>query len=322
MQQQSADTNQEIELNQIKEKLNQGASNFSYSIYKGIMYLKRKWIALSVVFVLCLSGGLFLDSLPGKYNHLVIVMPNFMSTDYLYQKTELFNSKIKENDTAFFAKLGVARKKLKNISMEPITDVYQFVKYNSDNFEMLKLISENNDIEKVLKDEVTAKNYPYHLITITTAGKISKNQVIEPLMLEYENSAYFKAIQKLAIQNNETKIVENTQTLNQVNNILNAFGKGSTSASAVYINENSQINEILLSKSALITEQGNRQIERLTNDKIAKVVSITPNIKSKSSLNGSYFLVLPLVGIIGFLLFGLLSAFLAKNKARFLAERK
>lgn len=320
MQQQPLESNQEVDLNQIKQKVSSGVADFSYAIYKTLVYFKRRWKSILVILILGMSGGLYLDSLPGKYNHLVIVMPNFMSTDYLYQKTELLNSKIKENDTSFFKKLGVTPKKLKKISMEPINDVYQFVKYNEDNFEMLKLISENNDIEKVLKDEITAKNYPYHLITITTAGKISKNQVIEPLMLEYENSAYFKSIQKLAIQNNETKIVENRRTLSQVNNILDAFGKGGASASSVYINENSQINEILFSKSSLLSEQGNREIERLTSDKIAKVVSITPNIKATSGFNGVYFLILPLLGLGAFIFLSLTKAFIAKNSLRYKAE--
>jgi hypothetical protein len=45
-----------------------------------------------------------LDKSRTAYDHEIIVMPNFGSTDYLYGKVALLNAKIKENDSLFYKK--------------------------------------------------------------------------------------------------------------------------------------------------------------------------------------------------------------------------
>jgi hypothetical protein len=44
----------------------------------------------------------YLDKTQKKFDHQIIVTPNFKSTDYLYSKINLINSKIIERDIAFF----------------------------------------------------------------------------------------------------------------------------------------------------------------------------------------------------------------------------
>jgi hypothetical protein len=97
------------------------------------------------------------------------------------------------------------------------------IRYNEDNFDLLKLIAENNDIDKVLKDKVTSKNYPYHLISFSTKGKITNKSTIDPLLRALNDNAYFRVIQKNIIENVKIKIQSNDNTLAQIDGILNSF---------------------------------------------------------------------------------------------------
>ena len=102
--------------------------------------------------------GLFLDTTNKTYDHQIIVQPNFGSTDYLYSKIDLLNSKIKENDTVFLQKIGILDpSKLSKIEIKPIVDVYKFIATDEKNFDLLKLMAEDSDIKKILEEMLQAK---------------------------------------------------------------------------------------------------------------------------------------------------------------------
>ena len=113
-----------------------------------------------------------------------MVQPNFGSTDYLYAKIDLLESKIKDNDTVFLQKIGIQDAgDLTKIEIRPIIDVvYRFISTSEQNFELLKLMSEDSDIKRIVEEKPTSKNYPYHLISFTVKKKISHQNMIEPLM--------------------------------------------------------------------------------------------------------------------------------------------
>ena len=92
---------QEIDLAVISKKINNFFQGINASIFRGIQFFIRNWI---IVLILVFTGfglGVFLDSTQKSYEHEIIVAPNFQSTDYLYAKIDLINSKIKEHDTLF-----------------------------------------------------------------------------------------------------------------------------------------------------------------------------------------------------------------------------
>lgn len=64
------------------------------------------------------------------------------------------------------------------IEIKPITDVYKFIKDKDNNFEMIKLMAEDGDIKKIIEENVTSKNYPYHLITFSTSEETSLDKTI------------------------------------------------------------------------------------------------------------------------------------------------
>lgn len=280
----------EIDLSQLASKIGNGFNNFGYSIFNTIQFFIKHGIAIVLLLILGLSAGFYLSIYQKNYDHKIIVLPNFNSSEYLYSKINLLNVKIKEKDTAFLKSIGIKKPKtLKKIEIKAIVDPYSFVKNNESNLELLKLIAEDGSMEKVLEGDMTSMKYEYHQILFSTRDSITMDNTILPLMNFLNDNDYFMVIQEKVIANIRNKIVYTEQTLKQVNGILDNFSNGAKSNSTdsklmYYNNENSQIDDILKTKNNLINELGYFKIELINTQKIIKELSIIPNVQKETSI--------------------------------------
>lgn len=314
--------NQEIDLSQISKKIGGFFEDISTSIFKGILFLKRNILIIGGLFVLGVILGVYLDKTSKSYDHQVIVTPNFGSTDYLYSKVELINSKIEEQDTLFLKNvLGLKEpKKIKKIAIEPINDVYKFIENREQNFEFIKLLAEDGDIKKIITEKVTSKNYPFHAISFSTSKLASEKNTVEPILNYLNDSDYYSKIQKEYINNIKVKIVANDSIISQINGFLNTLSndgnKSQSNDNLVYINENTQLNDVIKTKEELVSEQGNRRIELINTDKIIKDISVTLNVKNIKSINGKLKLVLPFLFIFMFIGITIFRSFYRRQLAK------
>jgi len=302
--------NQEIDLSQISKKIGGFFENISTAIFRGFLFFRRNILWVGILFIIGAGLGFYLDKTTKVYDNEIIVSPNFGSVDYLYAKIDLISSKINDNDTIFLKEVvGIKQpKKLKKINVTHIADVYKFIENSDKNFEFVKLLAEDGDIKKIVNENLTSKNYPYHLISFTTDNQTSNGKTVEPILNFLNNSDYFKIIQKEYLNNVKVKMVENDLIISQINGLLNAFSttaNGSQkSDKLVYYNENSQLNEVIKTKDALVNEQGSHRIELVNFDKIVKDNSATLNIKNTQVVNGKMKFLLPLFFIFIFILVG------------------
>ncbi len=314
--------NQEIDLSQLSKKIGDFFEGIATKIFRGILFFKRNIKIIGMLFVLGVGLGIYLDSTTKVYDNQIIVSPNFNSTDYLYAKIDLISSKINENDTVFLKEIvGIKEpKKLKKISIAPITDVYKFINNSAQNFELVKLLAEDGDIKKIVNENLTSKNYPFHIISYTTDKLTSTEKTVQPLLDFLNKSDYYAIIQKENMNNIKIKMVENDSIISQINGFLNSFSNtlngSQKSDKLVYYNENTQLNDIIKTKDALIAEQGIHRIELVNFDKIVKESSVTTNIKNNSATNGKMKLFLPLFFIFLFVLFGIFRSFYRKQMAK------
>lgn len=312
---QKQEENQEIDLSLISKKIGSFFENISTQIFKGFLFIKRNLIIIGVLFVIGAGIGFYLDKVIKKYDHQIIVTPNFNSTDYLYAKIDLINSKIKNNDTLFLKNIvGVKEPRMiQGIAITPITDVYKFIENKDQNFELIKLMAEDGDIKKVIEENITSKNYPYHKISFTTGIETDYEKTVGPLLKYLNQSDYYALIQKEYVNNIKIKMAQNELTIEQINGVLNSFSStvngSQKSDKLVYYNENSQLNDVIKTKDALITEQGARRIELINYDLIIKENSSTINIKNSKAVNGKLKLVLPLLFIFIFIFIGFLKSY-------------
>lgn len=313
------DDNQEIDLSQISKQIGSFLENIITTVFKGILFLKRNIIIIGILFVIGAVLGFYMDKNTKAYDNQIIVSPNFGATDYLYAKIDLISSKINENDTVFLKEVvGIKEpNKLKNVTIEPITDVYKFISNNTSNFELIKLLAEDGDLNKILKDNMTSKNYPYHIISFTTDKMTSEANTVQPLLNYLNQSDYYSTVQKEYINNIKLKMVQNDTIINQIDGFLKGFSNtvngSQKSDKLVYYNENSQLNDVIKTKDLLISEQGVHRLELVSLDKIIKDNSATINIKNVKGTTGKMKLIVPFI-FIAFFIFGALLRSFYKNQ--------
>lgn len=320
---------QEIDLGQVFNKIGNLFENIGTYIFKGILFVKKNLIILLTLLVFGVGIGIFLDSRSNTYNHEVIVSPNYGSVDYLYNKINLINSRIKQGDTLFLKSIGIEEpKKISSVSVKPIIDIYSFVNdktnavgnaQNSQNFELVKLLSEDGDINKVIKDSLTSKNYNHHRINISTKGFTTNKKTINPILEYLNNSAYYKSFRKTYIDNINSKIKADQIVVSQIDALLNQFSTDTNSQKndkLVYYNENTQLNDIITTKNTLISEIGYLKTQLIILDKVILDKSRIINIKNTKGLSNKNKLVLPVLFIFGFLFLSLFISFYKKQAAK------
>ncbi|MEW5676534.1 hypothetical protein ABGT15_09500 [Flavobacterium enshiense] len=312
---------QEIDLSELSKRISDFLQSLIDKFFDGILFLIRNKITIGILFIIGFGFGYYLDSRSENYENQIIVSPNFGSTDYLYSKIGLIEAKINEGDTVFLKQLGVQNpKNFSNIEIEPILDVYRFVNNNQQNFELLKLMAEDGDVKKIVEDNLTSKNYMYHMITYKTKGKTTNEMTLNPIMNFLNQSEYFSKLQKEYINNVQAKIQANDNTIQQINGVLNQFsntlGSSQKSDKLVYYNENTQLNDVIKTKDELIKEQGNHRMDLVNSDRIIKDSSFTLNVESSSFLSENKKIVMPMLLIGMFIIFGAARSFYRRQLAK------
>lgn len=297
---------QEIDLSLLSDKIGIFFQSINTAIFKSIQFVIKHIVILVILFAIGFGLGMYLDKTQKIYDHEIIVQPNFGSTDYLYSKIELLQSKIKERDTVFLKSTGISDPStLLKIKIQPVVDIYKFISgsdkdRNEQNFELLKLMAEDGDMKTIVKETTTSKNYAYHLISFTTAELVNRKDIIEPLLTYLNNSVYFNKIKDVYFENSKIKISRNNEIIAQIDGFLNNYTKSEENTKSdklVYYNENTQLNDVIQTKNSLITEIGRLQLNIVDIDKIIKATSTTMNIKNTESIHGKLKLILPLLFI-------------------------
>ena len=294
---------QEIDLSQIGKSISKVFQNIVNKCFDLLFFIQKKIIIVSILFVLGVGLGIYLDKEP-NYTTDIVVIPNFGSNEYLYNKINLISLKLKEKDVAFFKSIGISNiKDFNSIEIKPINGIYNFI--NSDtqkaNFEFIKLMAEDGDIEKIIQDDLTSKNFYLHGLNIKTGIAYQKKDLIEPILNYLQQTEYFTKLQKVYQNNLVEKIAANKLLITQIDQILLNLTQNKTSG-GVTISENSGLSELIQKKDGLIYENQLLAIHNLEYDKVIKDQDISLNQINSKGVNNKMKLILPILFIFIFLL--------------------
>lgn len=298
--------NQEINLTHISHKAKGYFSKLNDSFFDGILFLKRNIIIVAILVIVGAAYGFFIDKEEHRYEHKVFLIPNFSSTDYLYKEIENLNFKI--YDGSFVEKTKINKDgKLVSFKLEPVLDVYSFVDNpekdkdeNDRTYYLIKLMSENSDLSKILENEMTSRNFKKHLLTITTKDRLSAEQDIKPI-LDYLNAdPYYIKMREEGIKNLDAKIAANETTINQINGILDGTASNpGKSANNMYV-DNTDVFELVKLKEKLVREQGRSNIDKLNFTKTIKDSSMTLNMDKVGLTTGKMKFIIPIILLLVF----------------------
>ncbi|MEC4003529.1 hypothetical protein OX283_002565 [Flavobacterium sp. SUN052] len=320
---------EEIDLGVLFGKINSFFSNILFSIFKGILFIKKNFFIFLGLLIIGFGLGFYLDSEEKYYDSDIIVSPNMGGTDYLYSKIDLLSSKLNERDTAFFKSIGVKNpNKISLIEVEPVIDIYTFVNnstsaanaQNTQNFELVKLLAESSDINNVIKDKVTSKNYPHHKIHISTLKPTSENDLVKPILKYLNTDKYLNEILAISKDNIKIKMKKNEELISQTDSLIRILtqnlSKNQKSSNLVYNNENNQFNSFFELKNNLINEIANQRIELVNSNAIVKDISTVVNIKNNKGIHGKMKFILPFFLFFMFIIITIFISFYRKQAAK------
>lgn len=306
MENQSTNQNNDVDLSEISKRLKGYATRLNDSFFDIILFIRRYIIAIVILVVAGVALGIYMDRGAKIYTHKVFVTPNFGSVDYLYEEVERIQAKIKERDTAYIKSMGIKNvSRLARVQIEPVVDIYDFMDENNPDqqnrkIELFKIISENGEMEKTLEDRTTSRNYKNHVIIFTTTQKYDEKSLIDPLLKTLNNDPYWTQVQKESQHSLETKVVENTLMIDQINKVLSEYGNvGSTSGVALRT-DNTNISDLFHIKNMLLREQAHNRLSKIDFQKIVKDRGVILNVQKSGIVSGHTKLILPVIFLILF----------------------
>lgn len=294
---------QEIDLGLVAKGIKDFFNGIINSFFDFIFFLKKKILLVISLFVIGVVLGYFLDN-KGSYTQDILVIPNFGSNEYLYKKIDFLNSRIIQNDTAFFKSIGVSNSEIiGKIEIKAVNGVFKFVNQgpeNKQNFELIKLMAEEGNIEEILKNDATSRNYYLHNITFKTSEKITQKNVIDPILKYLQESNFYKTQQKIYQKNIEDKIKFNDSLIVQIDKLI--LNLSNNKSGNISFSEESGISELINKKDQLIIETQNLYINKHEFEEIIKTQNISINNLNTKGLNHKMKLFLPVLFIILYLI--------------------
>jgi hypothetical protein len=228
------------------------------------------------------------------------VIPNFESNEYLYKKIDFLNSRIIENDTVFFKSIGISNSEIiGKLEIKAINGVFQFVNQGGEtkqNFELLKLMAEEGNIQEIVKSDVASKNYYLHNITFKTSEKASQKGIINPILNYLQDNNFYKIQQKIYQKNNDNKIQFNDSLIVQIDKLI--LNLSNNKGGNISFSEEKGISELINKKDQLIKETQSLIINRSLFEEIIKTQNVSINNINTKGLNHKMKLFLPILFII------------------------
>lgn len=276
-------------------------------LFQVLIFIRKYLFLIIGLIVIGVILGYFLDRNSVKvYENRLIVIPNFESVEYLYDKSEELNFKIQSGDSLYLkAIFGDHYQAIRKIEIEPIVDIYNFTTKSRENIDVFRILFENQDMKEFVEDMTTSKQYKYQKLRVYIKGKDSK-LLIEKLLGFFNENEHLNGYQEIYIQNTSQRLSETDKMLDQADSVIKAITSTSSSINPnppVYASFNNDFYSIFRYKDVLLKDK--LELLKKSKDEVAiiKPVSINYNILESGFANLKNIIKIP---ILLFFLFSLI----------------
>lgn len=259
---------EEIDLGFLIHKINQLFKKAVVTFFQIItFYLNYKFIVLALI-IMGVAYGYYKDATSKPvFKNEAIVIPNFESVDYLYDKVEALNAKITSKDTVYLKTiLDTNYRKVRKIEIEPIIDIYNFAAQSRENIDIFRILFQNQELSYFVEDITTSKYYKYHRLNFVIRGEDQSPLIVKQLLTYFNDNEHFADYQKIYSENTAFQIKQNTSIIAQVDSLIQStisFSKKTNGNQSVSINDNSDLGNLMFRKQEAL----NARIDLLKQEK-------------------------------------------------------
>lgn len=305
--------NQEVDITMIFNKIGQFANSIIAALFSFLRFLIKKafmilgLIVLGVVLSIVINN--FVDD---KLETEIIVGTKVENMQFLYNKLEVLQDKLNDDDNAFLQKNNLTSK-IQEVEIEPVIEIDDLLsKYKESDYtdEQVILLLENVDTrEGFFQSELFKLDYEYHKITLSLDPFFSSED-LDSFMRFINNNEFLTQLNDIKKKHLLAKKEANVFSIEQIDSMLvnvNQSLKRTQAAKEISINSNEgiNINNAIGQKNLLLLENENIDIALYKLQNIVYVIN-KPEFTSKKSVIHKLHILLPVVFVAIYLLFILL----------------
>lgn len=294
---------EEIDLGYLLKK----SGDFFKSLLRGFFMIVDFFIKFYIVIIVLIIIGVIIGFYKDKnavesYNNELIVIPNFESADYLYDKVAAINTKIAMGDSIYLKSiLNDNFGNLKGIKIEPIVDIYDFVSKKRENIDIFRIIAEKQDYSEYVEDVTKSKYYKYHRLNITTRGTENSKEIVRDLLAYINTNPHFVEYKTVYKNVKDFEVKQYYDMVAQIDSLIKASAtRNEAAASSVKVITNNDQHYLIEKKQDLLEDLTNLKMEQLDYTEPVKIVNVDYNLKTKRFLSISNKVKYPILLILLF----------------------
>ncbi|KAA3623955.1 MAG: hypothetical protein DWP94_04625 [Flavobacterium sp.] len=311
---------EEVDLFVVLKRLNKVYQGFLASVYKGIRFVIKNWIVLTILIV----GGYFIGgwwqrSLTPTKEAVMIVQNNFDSSNYVYNAIDLLNVKYKQGHKSFVKQYGFDTENpdISEIVVEPIVNIVELLEKQETNDRNLEsYLSRVTFEEDPLLSEIYFPEYTFHKITISTEK--SDPAIIDKVLNYLNNNEIYNKTKDVVVSETQLRIQRNDVSIANIDAIFDEYsGKNADGSKPSEMNfliqENNNLHQLLDKKKELIEENEFLKKELIKYDSVVSLLN-SPNFYNSSDFFSKKRTLLPIALVLLYIGFFVIRNIYLKGK--------
>lgn len=278
---------EEIDLGYLFQKLKSLLKALLKGIIQIILFFWRHKFPLIGVGILGIILGLYLAKTTERtYVNELLIQPNYKSTQYIYDKVDAINKKIKSSDSIFLSEVfGTNFKRVKGIEIEAVVDVYGLVSESDEIKETFKTLFVENGNTSFFEEDINKINYANHKIRLLIKGDEDNKNITEHFFEYLNSNSFYQKQRELIYIKIQEQLEENKLMRRQIDSVI-AFVQEKPSPQlsnqGLSFSGSQEVSE-LIDKKRLISNYDFVLLERLaTEEDVIALIDKTTAIMDRS----------------------------------------
>jgi len=276
----------EIDMKYLFRKFKNFLKKIIKIFYSIIAFFIKYWVVTLILLLIGIGWGYYVDkNTKDIYKSEGIVIPNFGSVDYLYSSIDEINGRISTSDTVFLkSMLGENYGALKEIKIEPISDIYNTMTKSREQLEVFRILYQNQDFDKFIENLANSKYFKYHKIEFTVEGANVSKLVINDLLKHINQNKHFEGYQSIYKENAAFQLQEYNKMFIQIDSVLASISNGYTKSQnpGVIISDNNNLATLFQRKQEMLTDLLEANVRFSDYTETVKLVFMNYDIKQSS----------------------------------------